>query len=659
MAQDSKKQPDISRVSSPPKRMSLSRHPAFVESPGLSENGPATTKSVDHRRDKSLDMLMRENYNENSPLIRPAGLADDGASISPLPSVMSPDDESDDDIDWEHGHETEESKSSWYLFLLTVAIGGLQICWSVELAYGSPYLLGLGISKSLLAFVWIAGPLSGTLVQPYVGVKSDRCRLPWGKRRPFMVGGALATIISLFCLAWAREIIAGILGIFGVDSQAQAVNTVAIVFAVIVIYVLDFAINVIQAAVRAFIVDNAPAHQQNDANAWASRISGIGNILGYISGYVDLPKILPFFGDTQFKVLCVIACLALGLTVTLSVLSIRERDPRLEGELAPQKGGVVTFFVELYHSIRHLPPQIMKVCQVQFFAWIGWFPFLFYTTTFVAGIYADPYFRENPNLTPAEVDAIWNRGTRVASFSLLIFAITTFSASVFLPLFLQPVFRPPGPPSKTPLTPAATTPGSYAAPVDYFSRPADKPGKTRKRKGTFLQRAAAAIPSLKIPGLTIRRLYVISHLLFTLATFLTPLVHNTIGATVLIGFIGIPWAVTNWAPYAIIAAEIGKREAIRRGTMRPSAHDEEGQLLADGEDPSDGADQAGVVLGIHNVAIAAPQVIATLVSSVIFKIFQKPRGQPGDDSVGWVLRFGGVAAIMAAILATRIKEERG
>ena len=40
----------------------------------------------------------------------------------------------------------------------------LQIGWSVELSNGSSYLLGLGISKSLLAFVWIAGPLSGTLV---------------------------------------------------------------------------------------------------------------------------------------------------------------------------------------------------------------------------------------------------------------------------------------------------------------------------------------------------------------------------------------------------------------------------------------------------------------------------------------------------------------
>jgi len=162
------------------------------------------------------------------------------------PNIPSPEQTDDWDED-----QTQKTKSSWYLFLLTIAIAGLQISWSVELAYGSPYLLGLGLSKSMLAFVWIAGPLSGTLVQPYVGIKSDRSRYKWGKRRPFIVGGAIATIVSLFCLAWAKEIVSGILGLFGVDKQAKAVYTVAIVIAVLLIYILDFAINVSKCRVPA------------------------------------------------------------------------------------------------------------------------------------------------------------------------------------------------------------------------------------------------------------------------------------------------------------------------------------------------------------------------------------------------------------------------
>lgn len=135
------------------------------------------------------------------------------------------------------------TKSIWYLVLLTISIGGLQIAWAVELSNGSPYLLSLGLSKSLMALVWIAGPLSGSLVQPYVGIRSDNCRISWGKRKPFMIAGASATIVSLMALAWVRELVGGFLGLFGADRESQSVKTTIIIVAVLFVYILDFAIN--------------------------------------------------------------------------------------------------------------------------------------------------------------------------------------------------------------------------------------------------------------------------------------------------------------------------------------------------------------------------------------------------------------------------------
>jgi solute carrier family 45 protein 1/2/4 len=82
------------------------------------------------------------------------------------------------------------------------------------------------------------------LVQPYVGLKSDNCRIRWGKRRPFIVGGAVATIVSLMVLAWAKEIVSNFFAIFGADKEAQFVKTSVMIFAVLFVYVLDFAINV-------------------------------------------------------------------------------------------------------------------------------------------------------------------------------------------------------------------------------------------------------------------------------------------------------------------------------------------------------------------------------------------------------------------------------
>lgn len=106
-----------------------------------------------------------------------------------------------------------------------------------------PYLLSLGMSKALLAFVWIAGPITGTLVQPYIGIRSDNCRLPWGKRKPFMVVGSAVTIVTLLGLAWVNEFIGGISSIFGGDSKSEGTQVAVITVATMLMWCLDFAIN--------------------------------------------------------------------------------------------------------------------------------------------------------------------------------------------------------------------------------------------------------------------------------------------------------------------------------------------------------------------------------------------------------------------------------
>ncbi|KAF2404550.1 hypothetical protein EJ06DRAFT_469817 [Trichodelitschia bisporula] len=583
-------------------------------------------------------MIRRSNdgdANEQSPLLSPRSSAD-VRSPSKVPSQLS-------DDDWQANRHL-ESKSSWFMFLLTLGGIGLQMGWAVEMSNGSPYLISLGLNKALLALVWIAGPLTGVLVQPVVGIKSDRSRIRWGKRRPYIVGGTIGTVLALMILAWTREIVGGFLGIFGVDRESRGVAITVMAFATLAIYILDFAINVFQAALRAFIVDCAPPHQQETANAWVSRMNGVGNIIGMLCGTINLPKLFPFLGQTQFKGLCAIASIFMAATVTISCATIQERDPTTEGEPIAMQG-ILSFWKDLLHAVRRLPPQIVKVCQVQFMAWLGWFPFLFYTTTYIAEIYVEPFFEENPNMSEEEVNRLWEQGTRRGSRALFAFAITTFLASVFLPFIITPTYETPVP------TPIPTTPLTPTASASSHWNNSIHPSRQAPTLERFNTTMRAVLSRLRIPSLTIRRTWLISHLLFTVCMWLTFVVRGVGSASFLVALIGIPWAVTQWVPFALISAEISRRDAIRRGRLRaPPTRD--GALLAAGED--DAADQAGVVLGIHNVAISAPQVIATLISSVIFKVLQKPRGVPGDESVAWCLRFGGLCAIGAAYLASRV-----
>lgn len=132
---------------------------------------------------------------------------------------------------------------------------------------------------------------------------------------------------------------------------------------------------------------------------------------------------------------------------------------------------------------------------------------------------------------------------------------------------------------------------------------------------------------------------------------------NTWGATALIAACGIPWAVTLWAPFALISSDISKRDAIKRGVLRSATPSIRSGVHGDHEAREDYVDQAGIILGLHNFAVAAPQVIATVLSSIIFKALQKPRGAEGDESMAWVMRFGGLATVLAAVMTLRLAEE--
>ncbi|KAM4054794.1 MFS/sugar transport protein [Hirsutella rhossiliensis] len=492
--------------------------------------------------------------------------------------------------------ETQTTKSLWYMAMLTLSIGGLQIAWSVELSNGSPYLLSLGLSKSLMALVWIAGPLTGTLVVPYVGILSDNSRLPWGKRRPFMVGGTVATVAALLFLAWVKDIVAGILAVFGADPASEGVRVAVVVAAVLGIYILDIAINT------------------ELANSMASRFTGVGNIIGYMAGYANLPAHLWFLGNTQFKILCAIASVALALTVALSTSIVHERDPRTDGL------------------------RTRRVCQVQFCAWVGFFPLLFYTSSYIGEIYIQPYLRANPNMTPEELDALYEQATRIGTFALLVNAVVSLSTNVFLPFFIAPTFD---------------------------SRPVAAKGRQEAPR--------SLLGLLRIPGFSLKRAWLGSLVLFAGAMFCTPFVRSVEAATVLIGVAGITWAMALWAPWAIISAEISRRDALDRArkleanmaprpTNQAAASGESSWSPGSGsgsdeqESPAD-TDQAGVILGIHNMAIALPQIIATVGSSIIFKIWQKPRGTPGDHSIATVMALGGVCVLASVVFAARIKDD--
>jgi solute carrier family 45 protein 1/2/4 len=106
-----------------------------------------------------------------------------------------------------------------------------------------------------------------------------------------------------------------------------------------------------------------------------------GHIIAYLIGSLELVSFLPGWvgGDTQFKKMCVVAAFAVCTAVGLTSWAVNERVLLSSGEAEP----IRKTLLNLWSRMRDLPPRIQAICNVQFWSWIGWFPFLFYGSTWV------------------------------------------------------------------------------------------------------------------------------------------------------------------------------------------------------------------------------------------------------------------------------------
>ena len=244
----------------------------------------------------------------------------------------------------------------------------------------------------------------------------------------------MATVVCMLALPWTADVNGFLFSRFGGDVEGRAAVVVRGMIATCWIWALNISIQPVQAGIRALVVDSCPPKQQVQASAYASCITGVGSIFGYSSGFIPLPQVLPWLGNTQFKGLCAIASLALGSTVAVTCSIVDERIYALHGVELRQQSGVVAVFRQILRRLRRMPRMIKRVCTVQFFAWMGWFPFLFYITTYIG----DLCKLLNPNRDPLKESLIPSRSSRgsVPPGYHCTLSIPSFSSTILRPVRL-------------------------------------------------------------------------------------------------------------------------------------------------------------------------------------------------------------------------------
>ena len=189
----------------------------------------------------------------------------------------------------------------------------------------------------------------------------------------------------------------------------------------------------VQACCRALVVDVLPIPKQQAGSAWTSRMASFGHLFGYAIGTLDLVKIFgPSMGDTQFKKLTLVSAFGLLFAVGVTSWAVTERV-LVSGRESEAPAGVIQIVRQILRTTIALPPRIQAICWAQFWSWIGWFPFLFYSTTWVG----ETYFRyDAPEDVKQSKDVLGDIG-RIGSMSLVIFSFVTFIGATVLPLMIK------------------------------------------------------------------------------------------------------------------------------------------------------------------------------------------------------------------------------
>ena len=153
----------------------------------------------------------------------------------------------------------------WGLWNISFGFFGIQIGFALQNANMSRIFQSLGTSLDDLPALWAAAPLTGLLVQPIIGHMSDRTWLGrLGRRRPYFLAGA---VLAAFALLVMPEV-------------------PALLFAAIMLWVLDASLNISMEPFRAFVGDMLRKDQHTAGYSVQTAFIGAGAVIGSIFPYL-------------------------------------------------------------------------------------------------------------------------------------------------------------------------------------------------------------------------------------------------------------------------------------------------------------------------------------------------------------------------------------
>ncbi len=262
--------------------------------------------------------------------------------------------------------------SFWQLWNMSFGFFGIQFGFALQNANTSRIFTTLGANPDNLSLFWLAAPVTGLLVQPVIGYLSDNTWHPrWGRRRPFFFGGALLAALALFLMP----------------------NSVALLMAVAVLWMMDAAINVSMEPFRAFVGDKLDESQHTSGFAMQTFFIGVGAVIASMlptifTDYLHVSNV-PVNGSIPDSVRYsfYVGAAVFLLAVSWTVFTADELPPEDLESFNVQRKHARSFGValrEIFGGFARMPRTMVQLAFVQFFTWIALFAMWIYTTNGIA-----------------------------------------------------------------------------------------------------------------------------------------------------------------------------------------------------------------------------------------------------------------------------------
>ncbi|MBP5682705.1 MAG: SLC45 family MFS transporter, partial [Bacteroidales bacterium] len=268
------------------------------------------------------------------------------------------------------------NQSFWTLWNISFGFFGVQIAYALQSANISRIFATLGADPHNLSYFWILPPLMGIIVQPIIGVFSDKTWNRFGRRIPYLFVGAAIAVLVMCLLPNA--------GSFGFTVGA------AMIFGLLALMLLDTSINIAMQPFKMLVGDMVNEEQKTKAYSIQSFLCNAGSVVGFV-----FPFLFTWIGisntaedgvvpDSVIYSFYVGAAILIGCVI-YTVLKVKEFPPALYNEYHGIKEEPKKDSPNIFQLLAKAPKAFWTVGLVQFFCWAAFM----YMWTYTNGAIAD------------------------------------------------------------------------------------------------------------------------------------------------------------------------------------------------------------------------------------------------------------------------------